>query len=318
MHGQSLLVHGRMQGSDGVMGSKPEGQGEIMARADKTDATRSIDPGLYIVATPIGNAADITLRALEVLGAADLVVCEDTRVTGKLFTLHGLKRPMQAYHEHNAQAVRPKLMARLEAGEALALVSDAGMPLVSDPGYRLVGEAVERGLNVTVLPGASAPTTALALSGLPSDRFLFAGFAPSKTNARISWFAELAAVPATLIFFESARRLAASLVDMREALGPRSAAVARELTKKFEEVRRGSLDELIAHYDSEGPPKGEIVVVVGPPVADDTTDVIDLDEALTEALASASLRDAVDEVVELTGLPRKEVYRRALDLQKGR
>lgn len=302
-----------MKGSDGTMGSKPQGRGENKAGSEGMP----LDGGLYVTATPIGNASDITLRALDVLARADLVVCEDTRVTGKLLNLHGIRRPMQAYHEHNAQAVRPKLLERLEAGESLALVSDAGMPLVSDPGYRLVGDCIERDLPVTVLPGATATTTALALSGLPSDRFMFAGFPPSKSSARKTWLAELAAVPGTLICFESARRLAASLDDMAAVFGDRDAAVARELTKKFEEVRRGRLSVLAAAYHEEGPPKGEIVVVIGPPGESGADREIDLDEALREAMREASLRDAVERVTVLTGLPRKEVYQRALALRDG-
>jgi 16S rRNA (cytidine1402-2'-O)-methyltransferase len=276
-----------------------------------------LPPGLYIVATPIGNAADITLRALDVLGRVDLVLCEDTRVTAKLFTLHGLKRPLAAYHEHNAARMRPQILARLGAGEAVALVSDAGTPLVSDPGYKLVREATAAGFKVTTLPGPSAPLAALVLSGLPSDRFLFAGFLPPKTVGRRKALGELAAVPATLLFFESAGRLAESLADMAEVLGPREAAVTRELTKLYEEVRRGGLAELAAHYREAGAPKGEIVVVVGPPGAAPAGGGIDLDAALDTALAEMSLRDAVDAVAAATGRPRREVYARALERQQG-
>ncbi len=270
-------------------------------------------PGLYIVATPIGNAADITLRALDVLARADLVLCEDTRVTAKLLTLHGLKRPLAAYHEHNAARMRPRIMARLGASEAIALVSDAGTPLVSDPGYKLVREASAAGFKVTTLPGASAPLAALVLSGLPSDRFLFAGFLPTRTVGRRKALAELAAVPATLLFFESPGRLADSLADMAAVLGPREAAVARELTKLYEEGRRGSLSELAAHQAAAGPPKGEIVVVVGPPDEAAPGGGIELDAALDAALAGMSLRDAVDAVAAATGRHRREVYARALE-----
>jgi 16S rRNA (cytidine1402-2'-O)-methyltransferase len=266
---------------------------------------------------PIGNARDITLRALDLLAAADVVACEDTRVTGRLLSLHGLSRPLVSYHEHNAETMRPVLLGRIREGAAVALVSDAGMPLVSDPGYKLVRAAHAAGLAVTCLPGASAPLAALVLSGLPSDRFFFAGFPPRGPAARRRFFAEAAAVPATLLFFESARRLAASLADLAAALGDREAAVARELTKRFEEVRRGRLADLARHYAEAGPPRGEVVVVVGPPEAA-PAEPADLDAALAEALARLSLRDAVAEVAAATGRPRREVYRRALALGGGR
>ncbi len=273
--------------------------------------------GLYLVATPIGNAADITLRALDVLARVDLVLCEDTRVTGKLMTMHGLKPALAAYHEHNAARMRPQVLARLGAGAAVALASDAGTPLVSDPGYKLVRAAIEAGYRVTALPGPSAPLAALLLSGLPSDRFLFAGFLPPKNTGRRKALAELAGVPATLLFFESAGRLAGSLADMAAVLGPRPAAVARELTKLYEEVRRGSLAELAAHYATAGPPKGEIVVAVGPPAAEASAEAFDLDAALAGALAAMSLRDAVDAVAAASGRPRREIYARALKQHGG-
>jgi 16S rRNA (cytidine1402-2'-O)-methyltransferase len=270
-------------------------------------------PGLHVVATPIGNLADISLRALQVLSSADAVACEDTRVTGKLVRAHGLKRPLIAYHDHNAERVRPQLIERMKNGESVALVSDAGTPLISDPGYKLVRAAVAAGLPVTTLPGASAPLAALVVSGLPSDRFLYAGFLPAKGAARRKALGELAAVPATLVFLESARRLASALADMAERLGARPAAVTRELTKLYEEVRRGGLDELAAHYRAAGPPKGEIVVVVGPPEPG-VTAAAELDARLSSALEAASLRDAVAEVAAATGLPRRQVYARALAL----
>ncbi len=271
------------------------------------------------MATPIGNAADITLRALDVLARADLVACEDTRITAKLLSMHGLKAPLAPYHEHNAARQRPMLLARLAAGEAIVLASDAGTPLVSDPGYKLVREAIAAGHRVTTLPGPSAPLAALVLSGLPSDRFLFAGFLPPKSAGRRAALAELAAVPATLVMFESAGRLADSLADMAAVLGPRPAAVARELTKLYEEVRRGRLDELGRHYAEAGAPKGEIVVVVGPPEESATAPAeSDLDAALDAALARMSLRDAVDAVAAATGRKRREVYARALSRTKPR
>lgn len=249
------------------------------------------------------------------LSAADVVACEDTRVTRKLLRAHGLDRSLVPYHDHNAERVRPRLIERMKSGESVALVSDAGTPLISDPGYKLVREAAADGLAVTALPGASAPLAGLVVSGLPSDRFLYAGFLPAKGAARRKALDELAAVPATLVFLESARRLTASLSDMAERLGPRLAAVTRELTKLFEEVRRGPLDQLAAHYRAEGPPKGEIVVVVGPPEPLVTGEAA-LDAQLAAALKTASLRDAVAQVTAATGLPRRRVYARALVLSE--
>lgn len=271
-------------------------------------------PGLYIVATPIGNAGDITLRALDLLARCDLVLCEDTRVTAKLFAIHNIQAKTAPYHDHNAAEMRPRVLKRLEAGEAIALVSDAGTPLVSDPGFKLVQEAVAAGHTVTALPGASSVLAALTLAGLPTDRFFFAGFLPSKQEARRKELADLAAIPATLVFLESANRLAAVLADMAAALGGREAAVARELTKKFEEVRRGPLGELAAHYEEAGPPKGEIVIVVGPPEKRAALCTHEVDAMLENALARATLKDAVAEVVAMTGLPRRDVYARALEL----
>jgi 16S rRNA (cytidine1402-2'-O)-methyltransferase len=299
------------QPSDGSPPSKPLPGGEN--RATEAAAGEALEPGLYVVATPIGNAGDITLRALETLRRADLVVCEDTRVTGKLLTIHGVATRRLAYHDHNADRVRPALLARLRRGERIALVSDAGTPLVSDPGYKLVRAAIEEALPVTALPGPSAALAALVLAGLPSDRFMFAGFLPPKKTARLAELAGLAAVPATLVFFESARRLADTLADMGEALGDRPASVARELTKLFEEVRRGRLPELAAHYEEAGPPRGEVVIVVGPP-APQVASPVSLDEQLRAALGRMTVRDASDTVAAATGRKRREVYARALEL----
>jgi 16S rRNA (cytidine1402-2'-O)-methyltransferase len=271
-------------------------------------------PGLYVTATPIGNAGDITLRALDLLSRCDLVLCEDTRVTAKLFAIHNIEARTVPYHDHNAAEMRPRILKRLEAGEAIALVSDAGTPLVSDPGFKLVQEAIAAGHHVTALPGASSVLTALTLAGLPTDRFFFAGFLPAKQEARRKELAELAAIPATLVFLESANRLAAVLADMAAALGGREVAVARELTKKFEEVRRGPLGVLAAHYEEAGPPKGEIVIVVGPPEKRAALCAHEIDAMLENALARATLKDAVAEVVAMTGLPRRDVYARALEL----
>lgn len=273
-------------------------------------------PGLYLVATPIGNLGDISSRAVAVLRAADVVACEDTRVTGKLLSLLGLSAPLAAYHEHNADRAGPALLERLRKREVVALVSDAGMPLVSDPGYRLVRACIDEGVAVTVVPGPSAALTALALSGLPPDRFLFAGFLPAKASARRKELESLQAVPATLIFFESPHRLEESLADMAAVLGDRPAAVARELTKLFEEVRRGPLAELAAHYAQAGGPKGEVVVVVGPPGAAPPPTEQDVDTRLRAALAELSLRDAADRVAAETGLPRRQVYSRAVTLTR--
>ena len=277
----------------------------------------SLEAGLYLVATPIGNAGDITLRALEVLAAADVVACEDTRTTARLLTMHGVKARLTAYHDHNAERARPGLLARLARGEAVALVAEAGMPLISDPGYKLVAEARDAGLAVTAVPGASAPLATLIVSGLPTDRFLFTGFLPSRGGARRRAIAGLAAVEATLVVLESPRRLAASLADMAAVLGPRQAAVARELTKLFEEVRRGALDELAAHYGAAGPPKGEVVVIVAPPGASQISEG-DVDRQLRAALAGQSVRDAAQSVAAATGLPRRRLYARALELTADR
>lgn len=280
----------------------------------KSTLSPRLAPGLYVTATPIGNAGDITLRALDVLSRADLVLCEDTRVTAKLFAIHGIAAKTAPYHDHNAAEMRPRVLRRLEAGEAIALVSDAGTPLVSDPGLKLVREALDAGHNVTALPGASSVLAALTLAGLPTDRFFFAGFLPPKQEARRKELAELAVIPATLVFLESANRLEAVLADMAAALGSREVSVARELTKKFEEVRRGTLADLAAHYAEAGAPKGEIVIVVGPPEKHTALCAHEVDAMIENALQRASLKDAVAEVVSVTGLPRREIYARALEL----
>lgn len=278
---------------------------------------RRPEPGLYLVATPIGNASDLSFRALEILRNADVVACEDTRLTGRLLARYGVRNKLIPYHEHNAAQARPAILDRLRGGETVALVSDAGTPLVSDPGHKLVGEVIDAGLKVTAVPGASAILAALQLSGLPSDRFLFAGFLPSRTTARRKTIEELSSVPATLIFFESPHRVAATLADLSEELGDRPAAVARELTKLFEEVRRGPVASLASEYAEREPPKGEIVIVVGPPGPDVVPEASDVDDLLRRALATETVRDAAREVSSATGLPRREVYRRALDLARG-
>ncbi len=278
-------------------------------------AARPLEPGLHVVATPIGNLGDITLRALATLAAADLIACEDTRVTRVLTNHYGIATPLIAYHEHNAAAQRPKLLAALAEGKAVALASDAGTPLVSDPGYRLVGEVLAAGYRVVPIPGASAVLAALVASGLPTDAFLFAGFLPPKEVGRRKRLAELAATPATLVFFESPQRIAASLADMAATLGAgRQAAVARELTKTFETVRRGTLAGLAAEYAGEPRPRGEIVVVVGPPL-EARPSVEDVDALLLSLLAIHGVREAAEEAVALTGLARRDLYQRALALK---
>jgi 16S rRNA (cytidine1402-2'-O)-methyltransferase len=272
-------------------------------------------PGLHVVATPIGNLGDIALRALEVLAAADLIACEDTRVTRKLLERYGISTPLTPYHDHNASEARPRLLARLGAGEALALVSDAGMPLVSDPGYKLVQAVRDTGYAVTVVPGASASLAALAVAGLPTDRFFFEGFLPAKSTQRRARMAVLARIPATLILYETGPRLAAALADLTDGLGPREAAVCRELTKLHEEVRRGTLAELAQSYATADEPRGEIVLVIAPPV-EDARDRADVDALLRQALARLSVKEAVGEIAAVTGRPRREIYQRALALSK--
>jgi 16S rRNA (cytidine1402-2'-O)-methyltransferase len=277
-------------------------------------AVATPEPGLYVVATPIGNLGDITLRALKILAGADLIACEDTRITRRLTAHYGIATRLAAYHDHNAEKVRPILLERLARGGSVALVSDAGTPLVSDPGFRLVAEAIAQGHAVTAAPGATAAIGALILSGLPSDRFFFEGFLPARSAARRKRIAALMDIPATLLFFESPRRLAASLADLACVLGARRAAVAREMTKHFEETRRGGLDELAAAYASMPPPKGEIVIVVAPPGAAAAPEQADVDALLEDLLASMSVRDAATAAAERTGLPRKSLYGRALRL----
>ncbi|WP_018388529.1 16S rRNA (cytidine(1402)-2'-O)-methyltransferase [Ancylobacter sp. FA202] len=273
-------------------------------------------PGLYIVATPIGNLGDVTLRALETLAGADIIACEDTRITRRLLERYGIETKLVAYHDHNAEQARPRLLARLAEGGVVAQVSDAGTPLISDPGYKLVAAAIEAGHRVIPLPGASASLAALVAAGLPTDRFFFEGFLPPKSGARRTRISELKTLPATLILYESGPRLPESLADLHEGLGPRPAAVCRELTKTFEEARRGTLDVLAAFYAEAGPPRGEIVLVIGPPGAEESS-AADLDVALKQALASLSVKDAAAAVATATGLPRRAVYARALALQGG-
>lgn len=268
-----------------------------------------------MVATPIGNLGDLSARAIATLKSVAVIACEDTRVTGGLLHRFGIATPMTAYHDHNAARVRPQLLARLAQGESVALVSDAGTPLISDPGYKLVAECVEQGIAVVPIPGPSAPLAALMGAGLATDRFYFGGFLPVKTKARREALESVVRLKATLIFFESSQRIAATLADMAAVLGERSASICRELTKLHEEFRRGTLAELAQHYEANET-KGEIVIVVEGAPERDEGPVIDVDAALREALTTLSVRDAADEVAKISGESRRTVYARALALSK--
>ncbi len=274
--------------------------------------------GLYLVATPIGNLGDITLRALQTLASADLIACEDTRVSRKLLEHYGIATPTVAYHDHNAAAVRPGLLKRIAEGAAVAVVSDAGTPAISDPGFKLVREARDAGLAVVALPGASSVLAALVSSGLPTDRFLFEGFLPAKATQRRERITELARVPATLVLFEGGSRIAATLHDLAAAFGEREAAICRELTKLHEEVRRASLPALAEHYAGDAETRGEFVVVIAPPGEAAAPAADDVDALIRAALTRVSVKDAVGEIVAATGLPRRDVYQRALALAKER
>jgi 16S rRNA (cytidine1402-2'-O)-methyltransferase len=283
----------------------------------QTLAAAPLPGGLYLVATPIGHLGDVTLRALETLAGADLVACEDTRVTARLLDRYAIKAPLTPYHDHNAATARPKILGRLAAGAAVALVSDAGTPLVSDPGYKLVREVLAAGHGVTAVPGPSSVLAALSVAGLPTDRFFFEGFLPTRAGQRRARIAELARLPATLVLFESGPRIADALADLAAGLGARDAAICRELTKLHEEVRRGLLAELAAEAEQRET-RGEFVIVVAPPAdAGDETSVEDVDALLRRALARVSMKDAVGEVAAATGVKRREVYQRALALAKG-
>ena len=277
-----------------------------------------IAPGLHLVATPIGNLRDVTLRALETLAAADLIACEDTRVTRKLTSRYGISTPLLPYHEHNAAEVWPRLLARLSAGARIALVSDAGTPLVSDPGYKLAREARAAGHGVTAVPGASAVLAALTVSALPTDRFLFEGFLPAKAGHRRSRVAELRNIAATLVLFETGARIGAALADLAAGLGARQAAICRELTKLHEEVRRGEISDLAREYSGAAERRGEIVIVVAPPDPRNEAATADLDVLLRQALDRVSVREAVAEIAAVAGLPRRTVYQRALALGRDR
>lgn len=276
---------------------------------------RPLEPALYLVATPIGNLGDITLRALETLAACDVLACEDTRVTRVLLDRYGIRQKPTAYHEHNAEEAGPRLIAMLGEGRSVALVSDAGTPLVSDPGFRLVEKALAAGVRVVPIPGPSAVLAALTASGLPTDAFFFAGFLPVKSGQRKSRLAALKGVPGTLVFFESPRRLDTSLADMAEVLGGRAAAVGRELTKTFEEMRRGTLGELAAYYAQADTPKGEVVICVAP-AAEDEAEPVDLDRLLLSLADEMGASQAAAQAAKMTGQPKPALYRRLLDLRQ--
>ena len=275
-----------------------------------------LNPGLYIVATPIGNLGDLSPRAADILSRADVIAVEDSRVTAGLLRHVGTKTPMVPYHDHNAEGVRPGLIARM-ATEAVALVSDAGTPLISDPGFKLVRDARAAGHLVVTIPGPCAAVAALTLAGLPTDRFLFVGFLPSKAHARAEAIAEIATIRATLVLYESGPRLGASLAALAEGLGDREAAVTREITKKFEEAVTGTLSTLADRY-ADAPPRGEIVIVVAPPGEAPPASAEDADVALAEALTRLSTGQAASEVAKALGLDRKTLYARALVLKQDR
>jgi 16S rRNA (cytidine1402-2'-O)-methyltransferase len=294
---------------------EPVRQPRTYLLSGQTIEAKPLLPGLYLVATPIGNLGDMTLRGLETLAAADLIACEDTRITHRLLDRYGIGTPLSPYHDHNATTARPKLLTRLAENAVVALVSDAGTPLISDPGYKLVREAQAAGHTVTSVPGASSVLAALGVAGLPTDRFFFDGFLPPKQAARRARIGELADVKATLVLFDAGPRIAATLADLAAGLGARDAAICRELTKLHEEVRRGDLASLAAAYANGGETRGEFVIVIAPPAADvASVTTEDVDRLLRQALAKASLKDAVSAVAEATGLARRDIYQRALAL----
>ncbi len=290
---------------------------EINGRFSGSKSRLFLSPGLYLISTPIGNARDITLRALDVLALADVLYAEDTRVTAKLLALHAITRPLSSYREHNAARIENRILAELAGGKIVGLVSDAGTPLISDPGARLVRAAIDAGHLVTAVPGPSAVTTALSLAGLPVENFTFAGFLSSKANERRREIAKLAPIPTTLLLFESPNRVAATLADLATILGDRPAAVARELTKLHEELRRAPLSVLAAHYEESGAPRGEVVIVVAPPSepGSHAQDSEALDRRIREELERRPLKEAASIVAGQLGLPRRAVYARALELK---
>jgi len=297
------------------MAVMPDNRAKTYVLAGQPVEPPRLPPGLHLVATPIGNLRDITLRALETLAAADLIACEDTRVTRKLLDHYGITTPLTPYHEHNAAAARPKILARLSDGESVALVSDAGTPLISDPGFKLVRAAHDAGAAVTAVPGASAALAGLSVAGLPTDRFFFEGFLPVKDGQRRNRIAEIARIPATLVFYEAGPRVSRTLVALAEGLGARQAAICRELTKLHEEVRRGDLATLAREYEGDAETRGEFTIVIEPPdAAAAQHSAGEVDAMLRQALQHASVKDAVSDVAAATGRPRREIYQRALAL----
>jgi len=293
--------------------SRSSGQGFFIDPALLRGA--ALEPALYVVATPIGNLGDITLRALQTLAQADLIACEDTRVTGKLLQRYAIQTRMIAYHDHNAAKQTPVILEALNRGETVALVSDAGTPLISDPGFRLIQNVLDAGHRVVPLPGASSPVTALCVSGLPTDSFLFAGFLPPKTATRKTRLSTLRDIPATLIFLESPKRIASCLADCRDILGAqRQAVVAREITKLYETFSRGTLLSLSAEFAAGNTPKGEIVLIVGPP-GEKSFDLDDLDERLGELLKTHRIKDAAEILAKERGLAKRDIYQRAIALK---
>jgi 16S rRNA (cytidine1402-2'-O)-methyltransferase len=284
-------------------------------KQSRTPQEVSLKAGLYLVPTPIGNLRDLTFRALDVLAGVDLIVCEDTRVTGKLMKAFGLKKPMRIYNDHASEKDRENIVKMIAEGESVALCSDAGTPLISDPGYKLVRQLVAEGIEVTALPGANAVLPALQLSGLPTDAFSFIGFLPARSGPRKTMLEKWQDRPGTLICYETGPRLEESLKDIKKVLGDRPAAIARELTKLYEEVKRGKLSALIEEVTLSGPPKGEIVLVIGENKQEDEATVADtIEKQLIQALKTLSVRDAAELVAGATGKPKKAIYMLALKL----
>lgn len=295
--------------------SEPADSSRSFAVAGHLIGAPKAAPGLYLVATPIGNLGDITLRALETLAGVDIIACEDTRITRRLLERFSINVPLKQYHEHNAEQARPKILEALANGSSIALVSDAGTPLISDPGFKLVREVSAAGFPVIALPGPSSVLTALSVAALPTDRFFFEGFLPSKQNARRTRITELARIDATLVMFESGTRVQDSLQDLASIMGARDAAICRELTKLHEEVRRAPLNELAAISDTLET-RGEFVLVIAPPAADAGMDDAALDNLLRTAMANGSVKDAVAQAVDASGRAKRDVYARALELSK--
>jgi 16S rRNA (cytidine1402-2'-O)-methyltransferase len=300
--------------------NRPEGSTEPADRTFSVGGQRliapKVPPGLYLVATPIGNLGDITLRALETLAGVDIIACEDTRITRRLTERYGISAQLKPYHEHNAALARPKILEKLAQGASIALVSDAGTPLISDPGFKLVREVCAAGHRVIALPGPSSVLTALSVAALPTDRFFFEGFLPPKQTARRTRLVELSRIDATLVMFESGNRVQDTLADLADIMGTRDAAICREMTKLHEEVRRAPVTELARSADTLET-RGEFVLVIGPPPADaQMMSDHDLDDLLRASLKRDSVKDAVAHAVELSGRPRREIYARALELAK--